>query len=80
MKVETKYNIGDTLWTIDNDKVSTFQVNRIYFEEDGSYMRSVGSAQLIYSTSSIKYSGIEVRNPHFEADCFPTKEELIKSL
>lgn len=77
MIIETKYNIGDEVWAIVENRAQ-------YLRIEGVTVRTLGgtfdeSGKLISYRIGIKYylgNGEWVN----DVDCFPTKEELIKSL
>lgn len=73
MEVKTKYDIGDTLWTIDNNKVAAFKVNTICVTTTDMYLGEV-------TKTIISYGGGSVNCSHLEPECFRTKEELISWL
>lgn len=69
MQINTKYNIGDKVWWIENNKVHQGNVRSIHFS---MYDSDYGSV-LVYLLAG------DVRD--FKEDVlFPTKEELLKSL
>lgn len=72
MKVETKYNIGDTLWTIDENSIKQFVVSGISI--------FVNKGQTSRRPVETLYVGKDLEFQRYEERCFPTKEELIKSL
>lgn len=67
MEIKTKFNIGDKVWTIYNDKVQTITINKIKIE--------CSSSQPI-----ITYMQDYVSDYFDEKKLFKTKEELLKSL
>lgn len=73
MKVETKYDIGDTLWTVDSDKVTAFKVNTICVAVTDLCMGEGGFA-------AVSYCGAAANKAHKEKECFRTKSELINWL
>ena len=72
MKIETKYNIGDKVWVIDDtQKAVNVRIQYIYVEYHSE-------TPLDDEILSITYDfGFDKRREEF---VFPTKEELIKSL
>lgn len=67
MKIETKYNVGNTVYLINNNKVDSSFVDNITITIWGDK---------VYE----KYS-LNSRKDWFDASqLFPTKEELLKSL
>lgn len=71
MKIETKYDLDDKVWTIDNNKVVCFVIKCVQF---------LTSNFSDIPAKSIVYSGEHTEAPHREEDCYPTKEELINSI
>ena len=76
MTIETKYNIGDILWFMHDNKPKTMKVWDINIEIktkfDGQY--EYGSYVRIFYYDFGNHNKIE------ESELFPTKEELLKSL
>lgn len=76
MTIKTKYNIGDELWFMANNKPTTIKVWNIIVEIktkcDGQY--TYGTHHKIYYQDYYGYHKI------LEQELFPTKEELLKSL
>ena len=66
MRIETKYNLGEEVWTIDNCKAIKFTIISIHpsIDESGIYI-------------SYWEKGAKM---HDEEHCYPTKESLIASL
>jgi hypothetical protein len=62
MEIKTKFNIGDTLFTIENMRITSFEVEAV------SVLMMKENAIVSY------YSGVV---SHLETECFPTKETLI---
>lgn len=77
MTIETEYNIGDAVWVIAGNelqklriqecKVSTARATR---SEDGKFQ--VIECRIVYYFGDGEWAS--------ESKCFPTKEELLKSL
>ena len=77
MTLETKYNIGDAVWVIANNKVHHIRIDEIKV--------SIGKAMIskdgVLSISEYKISySVGWDDWRKESDIFPTKEELLKSL
>lgn len=68
MTIETKYNIGDEVWFIKDNKPQTIQV----------FCIEIIAASTV-SKPCIKY-GFGNFERYTESHLFPTKEELLKSL
>ena len=69
MTIETKFNIGDTVFTIDNktSKIKEFEIEKIFVVKSENY------TQVNY-----KEVGASLLDPDYKEDkCFATKEELI---
>lgn len=62
MEIKTKFNIGDTLFTIENMRITSFEIDAV------SVLMTKENAIVSY------YSGVV---SHRETECFPTKETLI---
>lgn len=73
MVIETKYNIGDEVWFIHDNKVksATIITISIFVERDMNSQYVSNSAQ--YGLYGFPY-------PYVENHLFRTKEELLKSL
>lgn len=77
MKIETKYNIGDEVWAIVNDKVAYRYIEAIKITTDK-----------IFATEGGRVVDIKLKHQYCigydcwrkEQELFPTKEELLKSL
>ena len=70
MTIETKYNIGDDVWLLYNNKAVSSRIFRIEVKVD------------LHLSARIKYylSGSDIAEFYSEDKLFPTKEELLKSL
>lgn len=66
MEIKTKYNVGDTLYTIEHFKIIKFEVARIYVF---TYENGVN---IFYSSKNYI--------DHNEKECFKTEDELINKL
>lgn len=71
MEIQTKYKIGEILWTMDNNKAVSFKVTGICV--------TVDTVDDTHNAMNIEYRGLVV-DYHGECDCYATKEELINSL
>lgn len=68
MTIETKYNIGDEVWAVVENKVCKYPILNI----------TVKKGMLPETIETLYYIGLcEWR---YEQELFPTKEELLKSL
>ena len=69
MEIKTKYNIGDEVWWLDNNKVHQDYVKGIFFSMYGS------------TTDYTLYYKLNQQLRDFDEEIlFPSKEELLKSL
>ena len=78
MKIETKYDIGQEVWVMKDNRPQKFKVNGISVEyQDGMYKSCIHSG-----IASVHYDLGQRMNPmiYGEIYLFPTKEELLKSL
>lgn len=77
MTIETKYNIGDKVWLIFENIAQCMRIEGVMLNTLGEIFDESG--KLVSYRVRIKYylGGGEWVN---DIDCFPTKEELIKSL
>lgn len=71
MTIETKYNIGDEVWFMNENKVY------VSFIEDVRVKRNNKNTKIEYMVESMQKKDFGLKK---EQDLFPTKEELIKSL
>lgn len=75
MELKTKYNIGDKVWTVNNNKAVCFEINGIniiHRAVDEGYKTSA-------SMTLIQYKGILI-DWTLEENLYVTKEELLNSL
>lgn len=73
MKIETKYNIGDEVWFMHDNKVKSGTIIKI----DVVLERDMNSQNV---GKSVYYGLYNFISPYIEQRLFPTKEELLKSL
>lgn len=77
MTIETKYSPGDKVWVIVENRAQCLRIEGVAINTlDGTYSKS---GKLVSYRIRIKYylgDGDWVN----DVDCFPSKEELIKSL
>lgn len=83
MKIETKYDIGQEVWLIEQNKcvsgkVLGFQYSYGKGYRYGELLTNNDSVRIIYAIESLKipFKIVDVK----EERLFPTKEELLKSL
>lgn len=75
MEVKTKYNIGDEVWTMLNNRPHCFRIAAI----------EVFRNSLRTFVRNVEHTNTGTRNNpqrlyFLDSACFPTKEELIKNL
>ena len=75
MEVKTKYNIGDEVWTMLNNRPHCFRIAGI----------EVFQNSLRTFVRNVEHTNTGTRNNpqhlyFLDSNCFPTKEELIKNL
>lgn len=73
MTIETKYNIGDEVWFMHDNKAKRGTIIKI----DVSLERDMNSQ---YVGKSVQYSIFNMHCPYIGTHLFHTKEELLKSL
>lgn len=77
MEIKTKYNVGDALYFIENNKIINREIEHI-----GVKVTENLNISIKYYCYTMPKEVMDT-NPLIgvnEEDCFPTKEELIKSL
>ena len=74
MKIETKYNINQEVWFIEDNKVKNEEILKLTFTKDGSNE----SVFYYFKEKSMNTSNWE--RSRKESEVFATKEELINSL
>jgi hypothetical protein len=90
MDIQTKYNIGDKVWIMRNDKPEQILISNIEVEIIGETITGTGGMLSGKCYTHIYYIEIqrkEYRNfgdkepiyRHNECDCFPTKKDLLNS-
>jgi hypothetical protein len=90
MEIQTKYNIGDKVWIMRNDKPEQILISNIEVEIIGETITGTGGMLSGKCYTHIYYIEIqrkEYRNfgdkepiyRHNERDCFPTKKDLLNS-
>lgn len=82
MTIETRYNIGDEVWVMYNNKPTCLTIAAMYIALHQKQLW-VKYYMQPYEIDPIKMSNVEYipYNRAFnEKDVFPTKDELIKSL
>lgn len=71
MTIETKYNIGDLVFRMTNNKVVEMQVRKIRIDAED---RGDAPPELIFSYT------LDDNQSHKESYLFPTRESLLQSL
>lgn len=77
MTIETKYNIGDEVWAVAENEVQHIIIDGIRI--DGNSLKVESSVKPFFSRL-ITYYYFDGVGYIPELKCFPTKEELLKSL
>ena len=62
MEIKTKFNIGDTLFTIENMRITSFRID---------------AASVLVTKNDVIVNYFSDVTSHKETECFPTKEALI---
>ena len=70
MKVETKFNVDDKVWLIDNNRVVNATIASVWAFKNIHTNKKV----------EIRYSMFNVDKDRYESEVFATKEELLASL
>ena len=80
MTITTKYNIGDKVWAIVNDKVQECVIVKFHIDPD--YSNQLSLEERIKWQLDVEDLRMFTNVPasRFEEQLFPTKEELLKSL
>jgi hypothetical protein len=83
MTIETKYNVGDTIYSLQDNLVKKLMVKQIniYVQNKDKYYRDiyeVGKTFIYYCVQCIATADIIDNVP--EHLCFKTKQELLDSL
>lgn len=73
MTIETKYNTGDEVWFMHDNKAKKGIIIKI----DVSIVRDMNSQNVV---KRVYYDLYNFSNPYIETNLFPTKEELLNSL
>ena len=73
MTIETKYNIGDEVWFMHDNKVKSGTIIKMCVVVE----RDINSQ---YVSKSVQYGFYNFNYTYIENRLFPTKEELLKSL
>jgi hypothetical protein len=74
MKIETKFNPGDTIWNIENGKATQFPIETVQIE-----CRINGALKIQYFINIGTQKDFKCKIVD-EKNCFATREELIDSL
>jgi hypothetical protein len=72
MTIETKYNIGDEVWFMEDNKTKTIIISMILI--------SCGDNTLLSDKVKITYTISGRTNQYLESELFPSKELLLQSL
>lgn len=74
MKIETKYNVGQEVWFMEDNKVKNEEILKLSFIKDGT------NESVIYYFFKIEYNMLKHERFISEQETFATKEELVNSL
>lgn len=77
MTIETKYNIGDEVWVIADNMVQRLRIQEVTASASKASMSEDGRFEVLAFRIVYHFGDWEQVS---ENKCFPTKEELIKSL
>ena len=81
MEIKTKFNIGDKVWTLHENKIVKFTINQIEANVyDDEILIKYGSKERIKQTVSWSIFQQELSISKKESELFSAKEELINSL
>jgi hypothetical protein len=82
MTIETKYNIGDEVWFISNNKPVCSKIQKPHFTADYSNKKEYNLEEMLgWQLEYMEYGfGCEFPANRLETELFKTKEELIASL
>lgn len=82
MIIETKYNIGDEVWVMYNNKPTclTIAAMDIWLHKKQLWVKYYMQPYEIDPLKMFNVEYIPYNRAFYEKDVFPTKEELIKSL
>lgn len=82
MAIETKYNIGDEVWVMYNNKPTCLTIAAMDIRLHQKQLWVIYYVEP-YEIDPLKMSNVEYipyNRAFYEKDVFPTKEELLKSL
>ena len=77
MTIETKYNIGDEVWVIAENKVQRLWIKEVTASANNATRSEDGKLKVLEFRIVYHFENGEQVS---ESKCFPTKEELLKSL
>lgn len=72
MKIETRFNVGDRIFAIKDEKIEYFVVGNISVFYSRGFFQKKYKTRILYATEESMYDHFE------EQDCFVTQEEAIK--
>lgn len=79
MKITTKYNVGDTVWYMENDKVHKGKISKINNTVTSAMTAKLGWYQKT-TYNLFNYFSFKPKQEYQEYELFPSKEELFESL
>jgi hypothetical protein len=77
MTIETKYNIGDEVWVIAENEVQRLRIKEVTASASSATRSEDGRFEVLKFRIVYHFKNGEQVS---ESRCFPTKEELLKSL
>ena len=77
MTIETKYNIGDEVWVIAENKVQRLWIKEVTASANNATRSEDGKLKVLEFRIVYHFENGEQVS---ESKCIPTKEELLKSL
>ena len=80
MKIDTKFNIGDTAWTIIGNKVKEFRITGFRVSVIGQYVPEIGFPEGLFNNEIVYIIGFDYSTEIPESKLFKTKKELLESL
>ena len=76
MDIKTKYELGQSVFYMNNNQVNESVINQIFVE----VRHRIGYKRNFIIDMSVSYYLVDSNLLHEEGKLFPTKEELLKSL
>jgi hypothetical protein len=83
MKIETKYNVGDTVFVMSNNKIRSGKIVKPHFDNDYSGKKEFNLEKMLGWELDIKEFILSMHESNvrrLETEIFLTKEELLADL